>query len=45
MLQKTFNNKDLNIKLNSFVDKNQNIFFLRERILLIFLSIRTQIRL
>ena len=27
MIQKTFNNKDLNIKLNSFVDKNQNIFF------------------
>ena len=28
MLQKTFNNQELGIKLNSLIDKQQNIFFI-----------------
>ena len=28
LLEKTFNNEELGIKLNSFIDKHQNIFFL-----------------
>ena len=28
LLEKTFNNEELGIKLNSYIDKHQNIFFL-----------------
>ena len=39
MLQKTFNNQELGIKLNSLIDKQQNIFLL-EKVLQRYLDIR-----
>ena len=44
MIEKSYKNDDLGIEITSFIDKNQNIFFLLEKMLLRSLAIEILIK-